>query len=121
MRLALCLLAIMLTVFACSDKQHIPGDVIPKEKMQKVMWDMIVADRYAALFLVKDSAKINVKTETLKLYEEVFQINKITREQFQKSLNFYLSRPDIARVMFDSLANRTQRSRPGMFSSPKLQ
>src|SRR6185295_4458215 len=118
--LSLCLLALLFSVYACSDKQYIPADVIPKEKMEKVMWDMIVADRYSALFLAKDSAKINVKTETLKLYEQVFQINKISKEEFLKSFNFYLSRPDIGKVIFDSLAVRTARQRPGMYTTPQL-
>jgi len=69
------------------------------------------ADQYAAGYLVKDSAKVNVKMETLKLYEEVFRLHKVTREEFRKSFQFYQDHPDITRTLFDSLIARGNRMR----------
>ena len=115
----LCVLAALLTVVGCTDKDEIPSTVLPKQKMEKVLWDMIVADRFAAMYVYKDSVKKNVKIETLKLYEQVFQINKISKDQFVKSFNFYLSRPDISKVMFDSLSARSARRQADVFTTPK--
>src|SRR3954471_5039455 len=99
----------VILIAGCSEKDKIPSGVIGKEEMEKVMWDMMLADQYSANYLVKDSAKINVKQETLKLYEEVFRLHHISRDEFSKSYAFYQSRPDIARVLFDSLMARGTR------------
>ncbi|MFT3825263.1 MAG: DUF4296 domain-containing protein [Chitinophagaceae bacterium] len=94
---------------ACSDKDRIPGDVLSQDEMGKVMWDMIQADRFSAQFLMKDSVKRDIKPEMFTLYDQVFQLHKISREEFTKSYRFYVSRPDIARVMFDSLVTKVSR------------
>ncbi|MBO9633092.1 MAG: DUF4296 domain-containing protein, partial [Chitinophagaceae bacterium] len=105
-----CSLALGLT--ACSDKNRVPSDVLDRDEMQAVMWDMIQADRYAAMFFPSDSVrKKDIKTETLKLYDQVFQIHKISQEEFVRSYKFYLSRPDISKGMFDSIYSSANRKR----------
>lgn len=104
---------------ACSDKNKVPSDVLDREEMETVMWDMILADRYAITYLPMDSVKRkDIKTETLKLYDQVFQVHKISREEFVKSYKFYLSRPDISKVMFDSIASRANRKRDEQYNKP---
>jgi hypothetical protein len=104
---------------ACSDKTRVPSDVLDREEMEAVMWDMILADRYAITYLPMDSVKRkDIKSETLKLYDQVFQVHKISREEFIKSYKFYLSRPDISKVMFDSIASRANRKRDEQYNKP---
>ena len=104
---------------ACTNKDKIPSDVLSRDEMEKVMWDMIQADRFSSQFLERDSvARKNIKTETLKLYERVFQIHKITREEFVHSFKFYLSRPDLNKVLFDTLSARANRRRAEVYTSP---
>jgi hypothetical protein len=88
----------------CSNKDKIPSSIISKNEMQNILWDMIQADQYAKQFIVKDSAKRNVSAETMKLYDEIFQIHHITQQEFQKSYQFYMGRPDLLKIIFDSLA-----------------
>lgn len=102
-RILICLVGVLL--FSCSGKDKTQG-VIPKEKMEKILWDIIQADQFSAQYLKKDSTKLNVKEETMKLYDEVFAVNHITREQFKTSYSFYMEHPDITRSMFDSLSAR---------------
>jgi hypothetical protein len=108
----------MLLVAGCSEKDKIPSDVIGKEEMEKILWDMMLADQYSANYLVKDSARVNVKMETLKLYEEVFRLHKVSREEFRKSFQFYQGRPDITRTMFDSLLTKGNRARMENYTRP---
>jgi hypothetical protein len=110
-----CLVGILL--FSCSGKDKAPL-VIPKEKMEKVLWDIIQADQFSAQYLKKDSAKLNVKEETMKLYDEVFAVNHITREQFKTSYNFYMEHPEITRSMFDSLSVRANLMRNEIYKHP---
>jgi hypothetical protein len=108
----------MLLVAGCSEKDKIPSGVIGKEEMEKILWDMMLADQYSANYLIKDSAKVNVKIETLKLYEEVFRLHKVTRDAFRKSYEFYQGRPDITRTMLDSLVARGNRARSENYTRP---
>lgn len=117
--LTITLLIGCLLLAGCGNKAKIPDDVIPRKEMESVLWDMILADRYAAQYIMKDSAKLDTKKETFKVYDQVFQVHKITRDQFIKSYKFYLGRPDISKVMFDSLASRGNRNREESFK--KLQ
>jgi hypothetical protein len=98
---------------SCTDKDKIPPGVLGQDKMEKVLWDMIQAERYTNTFM-KDSAQ-NIKEETFKLYAQVFSIHNISKDQFIKSYKFYMSRPDIARPMFDSLATKANRRREEMY------
>ena len=70
---------------------------------------MIQADQFSKQFIVKDSSKKNISVETMKLYDEVFQIHHITKDEFQKSYQFYISRPDILKNVFDSLSAQGNR------------
>ncbi|QEC40501.1 DUF4296 domain-containing protein [Pseudobacter ginsenosidimutans] len=105
-------IAVVLGLGACSDKNKVPSGVLDRESMQAVMWDMILADRYAITYFPSDTSKRkDIKTETLKLYDQVFQIHDISQEEFLKSYRFYLSRPDISKSMFDSIYTRANRKR----------
>lgn len=110
MRIIAGLICIVL-IAGCSEKDNVPSGVLGKEEMGSIIWDMMQADQYAANYIVKDSTKVNVKMETLKLYEEVFRLHKVTREEFRKSFQFYQDHPDITRTMFDSLIARGNRMR----------
>ena len=70
--------------------------------MRKIMWDLMRADAYVSDFLMKDSTR-DKKTESAKLYEKIFDIHATSQEAFKKSLVFYQNRPDLFKVISDSL------------------
>src|SRR5258708_1762778 len=119
MRIVAGLLA-MLLVVGCSDKDKVPSGIIPRDEMEKILWDMVQADQYSSMYLLKDSARINVKTETLKLYEEVFLLHQVSREEFRKSFRYYQEHPELTRNVFDSLLARGNRLRAESYSRPVL-
>ena len=85
--------------------------------MEKVLWDMIQADRFSVQFLAKDSAKINVKEETFKLYEQIFRIHQTNREEFTKSFKYYMDRPELNQALYDSMNVRGSKLREDMYKS----
>jgi hypothetical protein len=101
----------------CVYKSSIPSDIIPPDSMEKVLWDMIQADQFSKLYLLKDSAKTNVKLETVKLYQEIFQIHHTTKEAFQKSYTFYMNRPELTKTIFDSLSVYANKQRDEVFKA----
>lgn len=115
MKLTGLIFSLLLVLNSCSDKEKIPEEIIPPTKMEKVMWDMVQADRFAATFIIRDSAKVNVTDETFKMYDKVFQVHKISKDEFVKSFKFYLDRPDISKKMFDSLVSYGQKKKPEVY------
>jgi hypothetical protein len=92
-------------LFSCARNEKLDHNILPIKKMREVMWDMIRADQYVSDFLLKDSTK-KKKDESVKLYDEIFRLHKITADEFKKSLAYYSSRPDLMQPIIDSLAVR---------------
>jgi hypothetical protein len=103
---------------SCSDKHGVPRGILPKDKMEQVMWDMAQADQYAALYLAKDSARIDQKAETMRLYAEVFRLHQVTPEQFRNSYHYYLDHPELNQLLFDSVTARGVRARTAVYGRP---
>jgi Domain of unknown function (DUF4296) len=103
---------------ACTNPGHVPRGILSKDSMEKILWDIIQADQFSTQYLAKDSAKINLKSETMKLYEEVFRLHHISKTDFDKSYQFYLDHPDITTVMFDSLSAKANRQHSEVFKKP---
>jgi hypothetical protein len=120
MRIVAGLLMMLLVAAGCSNKDKVPSGIIPRVEMEKILWDMIQADQYSSLYLLKDSARIDVKTETLKLYQEVFRLHQVSRDEFRKSFQYYQEHPELTRSVFDSLLARGNRLRADSYSRPSL-
>lgn len=93
---------LLILSFGCIHDKTIPKDVLSQNEMRKIMWDLMRADAYVADFIMKDSTR-NQKEESVILYEKIFDIHSTTRETFKKSLAYYESRPDLFKVISDSL------------------
>ena len=93
---------LIISNFACIRDNKVPKDVIPQNQMRKIMWDLMRADAYVSDFVMKDSTR-DKKTESAKLYEKIFDIHATSQEVFKKSLAFYQNRPDLFKVISDSL------------------
>jgi hypothetical protein len=111
-------LAVILFAFSCTNPGHVPRSVIPRDSMVNILWDILQADQFSTIYLMKDSGKIDIKAETIKLYQQVFQLHHVTKEEFDKSYRFYMAHPDISSVMFDTLAARANRKRYEIYKAP---
>jgi hypothetical protein len=105
----------IVSIIGCVNKDSVPSDIIQRDSMKIILWDVIQAEQYSKEYLLKDSLKINVGHETMKLYKEVFAIHHTTKEQFDKSYQFYLGRPDLAKPLFDSLSAFANKQRNEMY------
>jgi hypothetical protein len=113
-------LLIILFVAGCTEHDKTPSGIIPKDKMQKIFWDMVQADRFVNTYIMTQRDTLPVKKEkAAEFYEKVFRLHGITREEFIKSYKYYLGRPDLTRLMFDSIAAKAERRRPEVYNSFK--
>lgn len=103
---------------SCSQKNKIPKGIIAQQKMRTIMWDLMRSDEFINNFLLKDSS-VDRKKESIFLYEQVFKLHEINQEQFKKSLAFYQSRPDLLKVITDSLHIDEKKAMESQYNSEK--
>jgi hypothetical protein len=116
----LVIIGLCVGLFACTNRKSVPSGIIVPDSMRVILKDVIMADQYASQFILKDSVKKdsthrNVKIETLQLYETIFKLHGISREDFRKSMSFYYSRPDLFKTMLDSLSMYETRHRADLY------
>jgi len=97
----------MLAISGCVNRDRVPNQYIQPEKMRNLMWDLARVDQFASDFVLRDT-NLKREVEAAKLYEIVFALHKVSREEFRSSLVFYESRPDLLKKVMDSL-NATAR------------
>lgn len=113
------IVVLIVVLTGCSDKNSVPSGILGREDMQNVLWDMIQADQYSATYLAKDSGHIDIRLESMRLYDEVFQLHHISREQFSNSYKYYMAHPDLTQTLLDSLQAMGTRMRAENYSRPR--
>ena len=103
------LIAILLFFYACTNK-HVSPRILSEPEMQKVMWDIMLVEEYANIKTARDSIK-NIDNDRLNLYLKVFQLHNISKEDFKASFKYYSSKPNLMKIVFDSLSARGERER----------
>lgn len=113
------LIIFFITLLAsCSTKSEIPPDVLPPDKMELVLWDLMRADQYLGTYVFNRDTSLNRLTESLKYYQRIFTLHQVTKEQFDKSFTFYRARPILFKAIMDSIS--TPDPNPGIITAPVL-
>ncbi len=100
---------------SCSNKDKLPPDVFPMNKMKMMVWDLEVAEQTAtARFLMKPDS---LRMDATSLYLQVFQKYKTDKAGFYKSMNYYQAHPDILQTLFDSVAAYGTRKRTDLYKN----
>ena len=101
------LLLIICSVFiltGCKNKNKTTAGILPQKKMQAVLWDMMRADQFLANFLLNKDSSLDKTSEHIKLYNKIFDIHHITKDQFSESFSYYKTHPDLFKLIMDSLS-----------------
>ena len=97
------LLIITILFFAgCKNKNAVPGNILPQSKMQAVIWDMMRADQFLTDYVLNKDTALKKQTESIKLYQQILAINKVSKEEFERSFNYYKSHPLLLKVIINS-------------------
>jgi len=121
MRLLSFVFAIALFASCAGDKTAVPADIIAIPKMRQVIWDLTRADELVNNFVLKDSSK-QKEAETYKMYQQVFAIHHITKNDFYKSYAYYQKHPLLYKTLLDStfaLGTKSRDSATGKITSPQ--
>jgi hypothetical protein len=109
MRLLSIIVAAIFFTAACSRSDRLPSGVLSQNKIYPIIWDLTRADEYVNNHLIKENSTRDRMAESVLLYEEIFRIHNTTKEQFNKSLAFYQSRPDMLKTLMDTLKSFERR------------
>lgn len=88
---------------ACSNNKTVPDHVLKPEKFQKILADVFLADALSTERSFKDTA-LKIKDENAAYFLKVFEQYGVTKNEFMRSYNYYLSRPDLLRPITDSIS-----------------
>lgn len=104
MRTRLLIFIILFFIAGCKSKSGVPSGVVAPKKMQAILWDMMRADQFLADYVLNKDTSLNKTTESLKYYQQIFALHKISKEQFQHSFSFYKTHPILLKTIMDSIA-----------------
>ena len=81
--------------------------IIPVNTMKLMVWDMACADEFILEKQAKDSTLKKSNSDSLRksIYQQVFHVHKITQATFYKNYQYYQQRPDLFKVLMDSVQN----------------
>lgn len=96
---------IFLIPFSCSDRMKIPKGVLPRDKMEQVLWDMISAGEFLNSYTAGNDS-IDKLSESAKLYGKVLKMHNVTLEEFNKSYSYYQLHPELMKSVLDSLSKK---------------
>ncbi|HEX8315916.1 MAG TPA: DUF4296 domain-containing protein [Flavisolibacter sp.] len=85
--------------------EKIPKEVLPPEKMGAVWYDVILADELTDFSSITDSTFREFSKRTA-LYDSIFHIHAITKEQYRKSEKYYQDRPDLLKKILADLQKK---------------
>jgi len=100
----------LLLFFSCKQKTKVPDTILPVNKMEKVLMDILLADEFYNQKQA-DSATIDSFNRT-NLYKAVFTLHKTNKDEFRKSLNFYEGHPDLLKTILDSVRSKANKKPP---------
>jgi hypothetical protein len=101
-------LLLLLFFCSCADSKRVPAQYLQPQQMQKVLMDLLIADAVNSLQITTDTG-FKLQEQNKAAAEQVFKSHKISKDRFEKSYAFYLSRPDLLQPIADSMvavANR---------------
>ena len=99
-------------ISSCKQKDRIPSYVLPQAKMKAVIWDMMRADQFLSDFVFPHDSSLNKDSESIRYYQQVLAIHDLSKEEFNRSWNYYKEHPALMQVIMDSIGTTNVNTLP---------
>lgn len=109
----------ILVLLIASCGSSVPENVLPPDKMQAVLWDVMQADELAEYNTMKDSSFASLAKHA-GYYQNVLSIHKISKKQFTLSLNYYERNPELLKKVLDSLQSFGERMQQNLENNKSM-
>lgn len=103
MRKILLFVGIVYLSLSCSNKRGIPPTVMQPPEFQNVLTDILLADGLSTERSYKDTL-VKITDANASYFLKVFELHGVSKNEFMRSYNFYLQRPDLLRIITDSIS-----------------
>jgi hypothetical protein len=97
----------LLFLFSCTRKTQVPKDILPPERMEKLLLDLMEADELVVRKSIDSTASDSFNKGVV--YTAVFNQHKISKENFRKSFSYYESHPELLKIVLDSIQGETKK------------
>lgn len=108
----------LLVIMVSCGGSSIPKDVMEKEKMQAVLWDVLQADDFVREYMTNKDSTLDDTAENITMYERVFRLHGTNREEFERSYNYYRQHPALMKEVLDSMYNQFTRQPVAVYNPP---
>lgn len=105
----------LVVVSACSSRP-VPQGVLAPDQMRPIVYDLIRSDELVNNYLLRDTS-LKADEQHIKMYEQVFKIHKISRDEFYKSFSYYQAHPDVNKLLLDSLLSYSNRKQSALHNA----
>jgi hypothetical protein len=98
-------LLLCIILYSCAG-ESVPKGIFPLKKMEEVLYDIVRAEELVDFSMITDST-YRIPSKRYALYDSIFHIHKITKEDFSKSYQYYQGRPDLFKEILEILHAKT--------------
>lgn len=102
------LLVFLLLVCSCNSSQKVPKEILPPEKMETVLWDLMRSGALVNNFILSKDSTLDKNQEHIKWVNRVLTFHQISEKQFKKSFSYYQEHPELMSVIMDSISKREE-------------
>ncbi len=102
-RIRLIVYCLILLLLSCVNRNRVPTGILGQQRMQSILYDIILADALNGTAVIKDTS-IKIDDANAALFQKIFDLHKISKQDFLKSYRFYLRHPDLLKPVIDSLS-----------------
>lgn len=102
------ILFILVVLLAACNFSNKGKPVVAFEKMQKVIWELMKTDDYYTRISLADT-NLRGKHKNIELYEQVFQLNKISSKDFYTTIEYYEKHPILFKELMDSVTSLSKK------------
>lgn len=101
----LCISLGVIFLFSCQGNQGVsnlvaPANLIPKDKMQKILVDIHLAES----LLKENTNKVDsLKFQQKVLYKMIYQEFDVLEKQFESSFDYYKKQPEVLEEIYDGV------------------
>ena len=108
------IVTVVFILISCNSKNKVPLGILPPDKMQAVLWDVIRADAYTRNFIKIDTTK-NALVENARLQKNIFAMYQVSKETFYNSYEYYKTNPKLFKTLLDSMTTKASRDKTKVY------
>lgn len=105
-RIRFILLVLCALAFGCKR----PDGLIPREKMETILTDILLAESFTESYRTVDTTRKLPQMYGEEL-DKIMAIHKVTQKQLMETLDHYKARPDEFKVIMDSVVAKSGREK----------